>query len=66
MSGFVPVRLCDVPLNVRQAAARRVARQERTDPVPLLLAALQPSEKVYWLPAHRRTLVEQLTRDAAA
>jgi hypothetical protein len=61
MTAYVPVRLCDVPLHVRQAAARRVVRKESCDPEPLLLAAMFPSMKVYWLPADAKQLVEALT-----
>lgn len=46
-----PVRLTDIPLEIRYAAAQREARHaasadERAD---LLAAALDPSDTVYWV-----------------
>lgn len=47
----VPVRLCDVPVDVRLMAAREAMRGEQ-DPVvcqDLLVAALVPSDHVYFV-----------------
>lgn len=63
MSGYVPVRLCDVPQNVRYAAVRRIIRKDPSATVDLIIAATHPSEKTYWLPASCKTLVESLTEN---
>ena len=64
-TGHVYVRLCDVPDNVRYAAARREIRKAPDEAEELLLAAIRPSRAVYRLPGVRRAMVEELTRRAA-
>ena len=59
------MRLCDVPLNVRAAAARRIIRQEPEHAEDVLYAAAVPSSRTYWLPETHRVMVENLTRIAA-
>ncbi len=51
----VPVRLCDLPEEIRMTAARQACRVE-PDPderVAILLAALFPSRTVYWVAPKR-------------
>lgn len=47
---LIPVRLTEIPLEVRCAAARREGA-EATDEerASLLVVALFPSEKIYWI-----------------
>ena len=46
-----PVRLTDIPPPVRMKAAREAAAvEDRLPPEDLLLAAICPSEQVYWVP----------------
>ena len=61
----VHFRFCDIPDNVRFAAARREIRKAPDEAEELLLAALRPSAAVYRLPGVRRAMVESLTRRAA-
>jgi hypothetical protein len=58
----LPVRLCDLPLDVRLAGAREAARSWRDplDRAEILLAALTPSTTVYWLAESARSLRDQL------
>ena len=48
---LTPVRLTDIPLAVRCAAAQREARHAKSqaEAADLLAAALSPSETVYWV-----------------
>lgn len=49
----VPVRLTDLPKDVRMSAARHVCKHE-PDPVvrlEVVLAAVAPSSRVYWVAA---------------
>lgn len=48
---MIPVRLCDIDLNVRLAAARRLARSEADQGalLDLMAAAANPSTCVYWI-----------------
>lgn len=50
---LVPIRLSDVPLAVRQAAAGRCARDitDWDEGVDLIAAAIAPSDRLYWVPA---------------
>lgn len=51
--GLAPVRLCDVPLAKRQAAANYLVKYGNIDKGDeLLLAVLFPSDRVHWLPRH--------------
>lgn len=46
----LPVRLCDIPLNVRAHAAQQVAKTADPDTrADLLAAALAPSEETYYV-----------------
>lgn len=52
----IPVRLCDIPEPVRMNAARELCRQEPDPDVRLaiVLAAVAPSERVYFVAAEGR------------
>lgn len=56
----VPVRLADVPLDVRLDAVTACNRIEHDEQqrLELLLAAIQPSDNVYWVAESARPLVE--------
>lgn len=47
----IPVRLQDVPLNARLSAARTACRheQEPDERAAILMAALFPSNRTYWI-----------------
>lgn len=50
----VPIRLCDIPENVRMIAARKVCQREG-DPearLAIIAAAVWPSERVYFIAPH--------------
>jgi hypothetical protein len=50
---YLPVRLCDVPLDLRVNAAHELCKAE-TDPkerLRITACALFPSDKTYYLPA---------------
>lgn len=64
-TGHVYFRLCDVPLHIRSAAARREIRKAPDEAEALLLAAVRPSRTLYRLPGEKRVMVETLTRRAA-
>lgn len=58
----VPVRLADLPLEVRLEGAQAANRVEQ-DPqerVEILFAAMFPSEHVYWVSESARPLLEQI------
>lgn len=58
----VPVRLSEISLDVRLQGAREATRVYR-DPderLEILLAAVQPSERVYWLAESAKPLLEQI------
>lgn len=47
-----PVKLTDIPLKDRLAAAQREAQHAtETERLSLLAAALQPSDRTYWIAA---------------
>lgn len=50
---LVPVRLSEIPFNKRMAAARLEAREAADDNerAEIIMAAMFPSEKVYWVKA---------------
>lgn len=58
----VPVRLCDLPVDVRLDAASVAARIERDEceRLELLLAAIEPSDTVYWLSESARPVLDAL------
>jgi hypothetical protein len=64
----LPVRLSDLPLEVRLTGAREANRVERGDVerTEILLAALEPSETVYWLAESARPLLECIVAEATA
>lgn len=63
----VPVRLDELPVDVRLDGARDAIRIESGDErIALLEAALFPSDTVYWLAESARPLLEQLRIGAAA
>jgi len=45
----LPVRLCDIREDVRLRAARMVARQTPGDAELALIAAMRPSDRVYFV-----------------
>lgn len=63
----VPVRLCDLPLEVRLEGVRIANRREQGDVerVEILLAAVEPSDRVYWVAKSALARVEELMADAA-
>ncbi len=50
-----PIRLSQIPLQVRLHGARLAARQEPDldERLAILTAALAPSDRTYWVPEHR-------------
>lgn len=50
---LIPVRLTDIPIDERCRAAQVASRQARDEQetMSLLAAALDPSERVYWVRA---------------
>lgn len=64
----VPVRLTDIPADVRLAAVRDAARIERDEHerLEILLAAIEPSDRVYWVAESARPLVESWTQAQVA
>lgn len=48
---WIPVRLCDLPEDVRMRAAETAAKDERDEEARLLLlyAAMFPSNETYWV-----------------
>jgi Homeodomain-like domain len=59
----VPVRLTELPLHVRLDGVRDASRIER-DPLErtaILLAALEPSDRTYWVSEAARPLIEGWT-----
>lgn len=49
----IPVRLCDIPAEVRMTAARKACRRE-PDPqerMEIITAAVYPSDRIYWIAA---------------
>lgn len=58
----VPIRLVDLPLDIRLEGAREAARVE-PDPDErneILLAAIMPSDRVYWVAESARPIIERL------
>lgn len=53
----VPVRLCDLALDVRMRAARHIIRHG-ADPEGVFAAALAPSGRVYFVAEDARPLIE--------
>lgn len=61
----LPVRLCDLPESVLIAGANEACRREHGDleRQELLVAALLPSDTVYWLAESAGPLLEQLMQE---
>ena len=49
--GLVAVKLTEIPVKDRLSAARRVARAGNEEPDELVMAALFPSDKIYFVRA---------------
>jgi hypothetical protein len=49
--GLLAVKLTEIPVKDRLSAARRVARDGTQEPEALVMAALFPSDKVYFVRA---------------
>lgn len=49
--GLLAVKLTEIPRDQRLQAARRVAREGSAEPGDLVMAALFPSDKVYFVRA---------------
>lgn len=56
----VPVRLCDLPLDLRLAGVREANRIEKGEQerLEILLAAIHPSETVYYVSERARPMLE--------
>jgi len=49
--GLLAVKLTEIPREQRLQAARRVAREGEIEPADLIVAALYPSDRVYFVRA---------------
>ena len=49
--GLLAVKLSEIPRDQRLQAARRVAREGTEEPADIIVAALFPSDKVYFVRA---------------
>lgn len=56
----LPVRLCDLRLEARTAAALRVAKAEPEFAADVLGAALAPSSTTYWVDATAAPILRRL------
>ncbi len=56
----LPVRLTDINLDARLRAARLAARTSTTDPGELLLAAIRPSDQVYYVEPAAAPILRQV------
>jgi len=55
----IAVRLTEIKVEVRVSAAQKVARKEPTERIALLMAALQPSNRTYYLSDRERPLIKR-------
>lgn len=64
----LPVRLCDLPLDVRLQGAHAANRIEKgmEERAEILLAALYPSRNVYYLAESARPILESLQQQSVA
>lgn len=64
----VAVRLCDIPLDVRLDGAAVASRieQDPDERLELLMAAIEPSERVYWVAEGARPMLDSWSCSEAA
>lgn len=56
---MIAVRLTEIKVEVRVSAAQKVARKEPTERIALLMAALEPSNRTYYLSDRVKPLLKR-------
>ena len=61
----LPVRLCDIREDVRLQAARQIARRDREIAEDVLVAAIAPSSRVYFVSADAAPILQAVAARGA-